>query len=231
MHRFALAGLTLTGLLALFFVATRPTPTPARTHPPARSMQANPPLPARRVHAPPVIAAAVPEQADIVETPPVTPSDEKPALVAKILRDYDDLRQGLVQAYAREAESYPGGSDALLRLLALLEREKHADLARILTARELAGLEWRDTRAGRRVERTLSRTGATEEQQHAVFRIERDFELRHGQPAEPGAKALGEREQARRTADEQIRAVLGAALYARWVAPPAGAGARSEGGG
>ncbi|MFM9079696.1 MAG: hypothetical protein ACKOTE_06090, partial [Opitutaceae bacterium] len=105
-------------------------------------------------------------------------ADEKRARVERIKRDYDDVRTRAAADYSAAAGSFPGGLDAFLRQLALLEREKRADLASVLTPAELDELELVEANAGQTVRRALNGSGATEAQVRTVFRLEREFEDR-----------------------------------------------------
>lgn len=222
MQKRALAGLTLVGLLALVFSFSTTVPSrPAADAAIAADSCHNATIVAHR-EVPSVVTAAS-DFAPPAEAAPPPPAEEKAARLGRIQRDYDDVRLDLMHRYGSEGETFPGGADALLRQFALLEREKHADLARVLTARELEDLESRETAAGRRVQRMLASSTASGEQRRAVFRLERRFELQHGHPTEATPAAVAERAVARRATDDQIRAVLGDVLYVTWLAGPAGA--------
>ncbi len=97
---------------------------------------------------------------------------DRAASADKIRRDYDEITKKISAEYAAAGDTFPGGLNAYLRQLALLQREKHADLAALLTPRELEDLEMRDTNAGQSVQRLLGESAATEEQRRAVFRLE-----------------------------------------------------------
>jgi hypothetical protein len=225
MQKPALPGLTLVGLLVL--ALSFPAIATSR-----RSAVATVEFDAGRNAAavargqPPAIVVATSNVAPPAELAPQLPSEAKAARVAKIGRDYADLRLALLHQYGREGETFPGGSDALLRQFALLEREKHLDLARAVTAQQLEDMEFHDTAAGMLVQRRLGGSLASEEQRRAVFRLQRDFDLRCGYPADATPASFAEREAARRATDEQIHAVLGDVLYGTWLGD---AGARLAG--
>jgi hypothetical protein len=144
-------------------------------------------------------------------------SAEKAARVEKIKRDYDEVHVKAAADYAAGGKNFPGGLNGYLRQLALLDREKRADLAAVLTARELEDLELTETVAGQTVRRLLGDTAATEEQRRAVFRLQREFEDRFALTFDLAPKALLEREHARAQTAERIREVIGDTLFHEWL--------------
>ena len=143
--------------------------------------------------------------------------EEKTARVQKIKTDYDEIRAKASADYSAGGRNFPGGLNAFLRQLALLEREKRADLATVLTPRELEDLEMKESNAGQVVQRWLGDTAATEEQRRAVFRLQRAFEERFALTFDVTPAALVERESARQDVQEKIRAALGNELFGAWL--------------
>ena len=144
-------------------------------------------------------------------------AEEKAARIEKIKRDYDDIRAKTSADYSAAGASFPGGLNAFLRQLALLEREKRADFAAVLSPEELEQLEMKETNAGLLVERLLGSTSATPEQRRAVFRLQLAFEDRFALTFDLTPAALLERETARQQMQQQIRGVLGDELFATWL--------------
>ncbi len=142
---------------------------------------------------------------------------EKAAQVERIKRDYDEIRAKTAADYTAAGTSFPGGLNAFLRQLALLERALHEDLAALLTPRELEDVEMRDTTAGQLVQRLLGDTAASEEQRREVFRVRRSFEDQFALTFDLTPPALYARESARLANQEKIRAILGDALFAAWL--------------
>lgn len=145
-------------------------------------------------------------------------AEEKRARVERIKRDYDEVRTRAAADYAAAAGSFPGGLNAFLRQLALLEREKRADLASVLSPSELEELELVETNAGQTVRRALAGTGATEVQVRAVFRLEREFEDRFALVFDLSPAALLERQRVRDEYDARVFAVLEPADALAWLA-------------
>jgi hypothetical protein len=147
---------------------------------------------------------------------------EKNARVEKIKRDYEEIRGKASAEYSAAGANFPGGLNAFLHQLGLLEREKRADLAKILSPDELENLELRETSAGQLVQRLLGGTNATDEQRRAVFRLQREFEDRFALTFDVAPAALFTREAARQQNQEKIRAVLGDQLFGAWLADEGG---------
>jgi len=144
---------------------------------------------------------------------------EKTARVERIKRDYEEIRAKAAADYSAAGANFPGGLNAFLRQLALLEREKRADFAAVLTPRELEDLELRETNAGQLAQRLLGNTSATDEQRRAVFRLQRDFDDRFALTFDTSPPALLEREKARQALARSISTVLASGagdLFAAW---------------
>lgn len=139
---------------------------------------------------------------------------ERLARVEKIKRDYEEVRARAAADYAAAGKDFAGGLNGFLRQMALLEREKRADLAAVLTPRELEDLEMRETAAGQIVQRLLGSTPASDPQRRAVFQLQREFEDRFALTLELTPAALLEREVARQQMNEKVRAVIGDELFA-----------------
>ena len=144
-------------------------------------------------------------------------ASEKEARVEKIRRDYDEITSKFSADYAAAGASFPGGLNAFLRQLALLAREKHADLAALLTPRELEDVEMRDSNSGQTVQRLLGETAATEQQRRAVFELQMAFEDKFALTFDLAPPALLVRERERQATQSNIRRVLGDELFGAWL--------------
>lgn len=217
MKTLAPAGLLLLGLLALLFFAHRPRQQTTAGTTPSRQARSTAPEPLAASELPPAPSPR-PLTSVAPRAIPTISTEEKARRVGKILRDYEAIRSAALRDYGAAGETFPGSSHTLLRQLALLEREQHADLAAVLPPRELEELELRETRAGQRVSLRLGSTAATDVQRRAVFRLQRQFDLRHGAATDATPQAVSARETARRELEEHVRGVLGDALFAKWNA-------------
>jgi hypothetical protein len=145
--------------------------------------------------------------------------NEKSARIDKIKRDYDEIRAKASADYTAAGAGFPGGLNAFLRQLALLEREMRADFAAVLSPAELEDLEYRETAAGQLVQRLLGNTAAVDAQRRAVFRAQLEFDDRFALTFDTSPPALLERERARQTLQGAIAGLLGSdELFAAWDA-------------
>ena len=145
------------------------------------------------------------------------PTVDRETRVKDILRDYEEIQAKVSAEFSAAGPSFPGGLTAFLRQLSLLEREKRADLAEVMTARELEDYEIRETAAGQRMRMLLDGTAASDGQRRAAFRIEREFNDSYGFYFDVAPAALQIREVARQAKLERVRAVLGVALFGIWL--------------
>ena len=134
-----------------------------------------------------------------------------------ILRDYEEIQAKQSAEFSAAGTSFPGGLAAFLRQLALLDREKRADLAEVMTARELEDYEIRETAAGRHMREMLEGTAATDDQRRSVFRAEQAFNDQFGFTFDLSPAALREREAARQTMETKIYRALGGTMFAAWL--------------
>jgi hypothetical protein len=137
--------------------------------------------------------------------------------VESIQRDYEELRARMSAEFAEIVGSSPDGLGSFLRQLALIQREMRTDLTAILSPEELEDFDFHESAAGRVVRELLGDTGATEEQQRAVFRLQREYEDRFALTFDETPAAMFQREQARQQTQSKIRDELGDAAFATWL--------------
>lgn len=160
------------------------------------------------------MAAPVPRPTPVAAANPAADEAER---VKKILHDYEDIQAKMAADYGAAGQSFPGGLNAFLQQLALLEREKRADLAKVMTPRELEDYEMGETAAGQRIRAMLDDTAATEDQRRAAFRAEQQFDDQYGFTFDVTPAALRIREVARQATQEKVRMVLGDELFGTWL--------------
>jgi len=138
-------------------------------------------------------------------------SDAKISLVQRISDDYAEM-MGQVRT-AMQGVTLPEDREKL----ALLEREKRADLAAMLTPAELADYEMRSSPVTNRLRTPLSIMNASEAEFRTIFEIQRPY----ANVISPGVGVITmEMSQQRREAtakiNEQIKAALGEARFAQY---------------
>lgn len=157
-NRLVLVALLFLALAAAFlFLRTRPASSPVLTL--ARSSA----LPS----APAALPASVPASAPAVR-PPATPA----ARVAVILRDYEEMT-AQVEAALRAEGASRATIEALHARLALLDRERRADLAPLLSPAEVEAIDLRASQPGRRLRTALADLPVTDDELRALFRLQR----------------------------------------------------------
>jgi len=161
-----------------------------------------------------VVAPPVARPAPVATANPAALKAER---VKKILHDYEDIQAKMAADYGAAGQSFPGGLNAFMQQLALLEREKRADLAKVMAPQELEDYEISDTAAGQRMRTLLDGTAAAEEQRRAAFRAELEFNDQYGYTLDVSPAALHARETARQATQEKVRAVLGDELFGQWL--------------
>ncbi|HVS53957.1 MAG TPA: hypothetical protein VHD62_16500, partial [Opitutaceae bacterium] len=149
--------------------------------------------------------------------PGVSSAAATAARVAQIKKDYEDMMTRFAAEFTAAGEHFPGGLNAYLRQLALLEREKWKDLSAILTPRELEDLQMQDTHAGQLTRECLANTAATDEQRRAVFRLQQEFDDKWALTFDLSAATLLARQTERQATQEKILALLGPDLFGAWL--------------
>jgi hypothetical protein len=142
-------------------------------------------------------------------------SKSKIAQIERIAADYDDISaqvqkslQGVVLAEDREKFD-------------LLQRERRADIARVLTAEEFADYEMRTSEFLQSRRAAFSTMNATEEEARSLYRLQRPLEERV-RAAETDDSPAGEALREGRSPEHEqlmrdIRALLGEQRYAEYV--------------
>lgn len=164
-----------------------------------------------------VLGGGAPDVSAAAPAAAVPLSPDKWERIAKIRRDYDEIRVKMSADYAAVGDKFPGGLSAFLKQLALLEREMHADFARDLTPRELEDYELHQSTTGQTLQRRLAGAGVTDEQQRAVYRLQREFDDRFSLVFDLSPPALWERMKVQDILRQKIRSELSDAAFAAWL--------------
>ena len=139
-------------------------------------------------------------------------SSEKVARATAIQRDYDELRGEVMRGSSDQERS---------EKFALLEKEQHADLAKILTPAELETYDLRASPTARRLRSELGPFAPSETEFLTIFRLQHTFDQAFG-PSGANSEAAPLRSEAKERLNAQIAAALGperAADYARSLDP------------
>ena len=135
------------------------------------------------------------------------------AALQAIEGDYADMHR--LARGAMQGVELPADREAL----ALLRREKHADLAAVLTPSELADYELRTSPAADRVRSALTLFPATEDEYRAIVRLQNTFDDQSPPPLNGFFDPAGAQHRAALSNQliEDIRAVIGDARFADYL--------------
>lgn len=131
-------------------------------------------------------------------------------LVRRIMDDYADMASQ-VRA-ATQGVTLPEDREKL----ALLEKEKRADLAAILTPTELEDIEMRSSNVTNRLRTAMTIMDATSEEFAAIYRAQQPYaDILF--PSGPGATVIAsQRQDAQAKVAEQLKSALGPERYAQY---------------
>jgi hypothetical protein len=148
----------------------------------------------------------------------VSASQRRPC--GNLARAEIDALQHIEDDYTEMAATVRNGTNGILlpedrEKLAYLAREKHADLAAVLTPDQLADYEVRSAPLTSMLVRELGGFEPTEAEFRAVFQAQKDYSAKF--PAGPVGIDFQTREAAAQQMTAQLKAALGDARYADYV--------------
>lgn len=144
-------------------------------------------------------------------------------------RQYGDIPSNKIELVQRIADDYAemtaqvqSGSQGIMlpadrEKIALLAREKRADLAAILTPEELEGYEMRTSTVTSRMRQALTLMDATEEEFRAIFRAQQPLADVLYPTGTFGSDAAQQRTNALKTVAETLKAALGEQRFAEYT--------------
>lgn len=134
---------------------------------------------------------------------------DKAEAVTRISNDYNELRQQI------QGDVFGGVMlEEDQQKLALLEEERQADLARVLTPEELEQYELHTSRTAQTMRARLGLFEPSETEFRAIFALQREFDREFGSLYGPSSQEMMRaRSEAQRRLGEQIGQVLGPERY------------------
>ena len=135
---------------------------------------------------------------------------EKASELNRILTDYNELMQEVRNA----AQNILLPEDRAQ--LALLEKEKRADIAKLLSADELFEFDLRSSPTATQLRYTLSAFDASDDEYRAIFRVQFPFDTKYGAPELMTAEQMRARRAEQSDLVNQIRAVLTPERFAEY---------------
>lgn len=134
-----------------------------------------------------------------------------------------DLVQRIADDYAEMTSQIRAGMQGLTlpedrEKLALLEREKQADLAAILSPAELEDYQMRSSPVTMRLRGAMTLMDATEAEFRAIFQVQQRFhEQINPGPGLFNSDTMNQRREAQQQQAEQLKAVLGESRYSEFA--------------
>ncbi|MBI5381272.1 MAG: hypothetical protein HZA31_05170 [Opitutae bacterium] len=135
-------------------------------------------------------------------------SDAKIDAVAKIERDYNELRRN---AYSQGQTNLLGNMEERQKQQAMMEREMRADLASVLTPEELESFELRNSTAASKVMNNIRGFDVTEQEYAALYRLQQASDTaNHARTgvAVSSPEAAAQMLAAQQALGDQVRTVL-----------------------
>jgi len=137
-------------------------------------------------------------------------SDDKIDAIAKIERDYNEMS---AEAWAKRRGNAVTSMDAMMQSQQLMEKEKLADLASVLTPEELAQYEMRNSNVARTLFNNLRNVEITEAEYARLYQAQKAFTVANPPRSTMDGVTYAQRQLAQLALNEQARAVLGDARF------------------
>lgn len=133
-------------------------------------------------------------------------SEEKIDLLAKIERDYSEMS---AEAWAKRRGNIVVSNDTMMQTQQLMEQEKLADMAAVLTPDELIQYEMRNSPAARNLINNLRNVDITEAEYARLYQAQKAFMDANPRRTTMDQAAYMQRQTAQMALNEEARAVLG----------------------
>lgn len=133
-------------------------------------------------------------------------TDEKVDAIAKIERDYSEMS---AEAWAKSRGNVITSNETMMQTQKLMEQEKLADLAAIMTPAELAEYERRNSSSARSLMNNLRNVEVSETEYNRLYEAQKAFDSAHSMRASMDAATWVQRQAGQLALNEQARAVLG----------------------
>ena len=133
-------------------------------------------------------------------------SDEKIDAIARIERDYGEMT---AETWARRRGNSASGIETAMQTQRLMEEEKLADLAAVLTPEEIAQYEQRNSPSARTLSNSLRNVEISEAEYAQIYEAQKAFDATNHMRTTMDATAYSQRQAEQLALNEKVRAVLG----------------------
>jgi hypothetical protein len=137
-------------------------------------------------------------------------SDDKIDLIAKIERDYGEMSS---EAWARRRGNAAASMETAMQTQQLMEQERMADMAAVLTPEEFAQYEMRNSRSANSLMNNLRNIDITEAEYAQLFQAQKAFDLANPMRATMDSSSFAQRQLSQLSLNEAARATLGDARF------------------
>ncbi|HEY8995720.1 MAG TPA: hypothetical protein VIM71_13715 [Lacunisphaera sp.] len=139
-----------------------------------------------------------------------TLSDDKIDALAKIERDYGEMS---AEAWAKRRGNMTTNMEATMQAQQLMEKEKMADMAAVLTPEELAQYEMRNSPSAHTLINNLRNVDITEAEYARLYQAQKTLDEANPQRATMDQNAYLQRQTAQMAFNEEVRTLLGESRF------------------
>lgn len=137
-------------------------------------------------------------------------SNDKIDAIARIERDYSEMT---AESWAKRRGNAASGMETAMQTQHLMEQEKLADLANVLTPEELAQYELRNSPVARTLFNNLRNVEVSEAEYAQIFQAQKAFDASNPRRVTMDATTYSQRQAAQMELNEQVRTVLGESRF------------------
>lgn len=137
-------------------------------------------------------------------------SDDKIDALAKIERDYSEMS---AEAWAKRRGNVATSMEATMQTQQLMEKEKMADMAAVLTPEELAQYELRNSPSAHMLVNNLRNVDITAAEYAQLYQAQKAFDEANPRRTTMDQVTFAQRQMAQMALNEQVHAVLGDARF------------------
>jgi hypothetical protein len=135
-----------------------------------------------------------------------TLSDDKIDALAKIERDYGEMS---AEAWAKRRGNVATSMEATMQTQQLMEKEKMADMAAVLTPEELAQYELRNSPTARTLMNNLRNVDITDAEYARLYQAQKAFDEANPRRSTMDQNTFAQRQAAQMAFNEEVRGLLG----------------------
>jgi hypothetical protein len=139
-----------------------------------------------------------------------SPPNDKIDAIARIERDYSEMS---AEAWAKRRGNAITNMEATMQTQQLMEEEKRADLAAVLSPEELAQYEMRTSNTARSLMNNLRNIDITEAEYARLYQAQKIYTAANPMRATMDAAAFAQRQQSQLSLNNEVRSVLGDARF------------------